>query len=115
VEDLADCMVAILTNQRFAHEILELGGPEVLTMQDLLTRIHQIEHDKNPRVVHVPSGPLRSLLAWMEKLPVPLPVRAGQLAPFVNDGVAEENDLARAQQPRMKSMDQMLQQLRQHA
>jgi NADH dehydrogenase len=115
VDDLASCLLAIITNQRFANEVLELGGPEVMTMQALLTRMHRLEHNRNPRLVHLPAGVLRSALAWLERLPIPLPVSAGQLASFVNDGVAEENDLAREQRPRMKSVDQMLEVLRHHA
>jgi NADH dehydrogenase len=111
VDDLADCLLSIMVSQRFDNEVLELGGPDVLSMLSLLTRIHQRRYQRAPRVLHLPFRPLRSALALAERLPIRLPVSAGQLAPFANDGVAQSNDLARGQPSAMKGIDEMIQQL----
>jgi len=94
--------------------VLEVGGPDVLTMHALLARLSQVRHGKAPRIVHIPDRPLRSILALMERLPIRLPVSAGQLASFTNEGTAEPNDLALRHQQKMKGIQEMLQLLTNH-
>ncbi len=108
VDDLADCLLAIVQTDRFANELLEVGGPEVLTMRALLTRIHQLSHGREPRFLKIPFRPLQAMLALLERLPFRLPVTAGQLSSFANDGIARSNDLVAGQQPGMKGIQQML-------
>jgi NADH dehydrogenase len=94
VTDLADALLFIIRSDRFSGEVLELGGPDVLTMEELLRQMHHASTGGHARIVRIPAAPLRFLLATLERMAVPLPVTAGQLASFVNDGVAEPNTLA---------------------
>ena len=114
VDDLADLLVAIVAGHRFNNETLEIGGPDVLTMHSLLARLSRTRHGREPRIVHIPDRPLKSLLVLMERLPLRLPVSAGQLASFTNEGTAEPNDLVLGHRERMKGIQEMIQLLTNH-
>lgn len=62
-----------------------VGGPECLSMRELLERLrHALGKAPGP-ILPMPLGPLRSALGMMERLIGPrLPVTAGQLASFAN-------------------------------
>ena len=111
VDDLADCLLSIVLGHRFDGEVLELGGPDVLTMLSLLRRIHQVRFRKDPRLLYLPYRPLQTALALAERLPIRLPVTAGQLASFANDGVAEPHNLPRGQPSQLTGIDEMIQHL----
>lgn len=98
--DLIRAFACILETDRFRNEILELGGPERLSMEDLLQRMRRIAKGSNGAVLHLPVGPIRGVLAALEGvLGSKLPVTAGQLASFINDGAAEPNAFASLQVP----------------
>jgi NADH dehydrogenase len=109
VDDLADCLAAILEEDRFGGETIEVGGPEVTSIEKLLMRIRRVRFDKGPRSIHIPLGLARIALAILEpaarKL---LPLTAGQLATFANDGVAAPHPLVDARRERMKTVDEVL-------
>jgi NADH dehydrogenase len=92
VEDLVSAFLKILETDRFRGEILELGGPEVLTMEALLLRIRRASKGGGAKVVHLPVKALRTCLAAIEPyLLGAMPLTAGQLASFINDGAAGRN------------------------
>lgn len=68
VGDLADCLLAILGEGRFRGETIELGGPEVITIEALLNRIRRLKFGKSPRAVHLPLGPIRTILGLLERV-----------------------------------------------
>lgn len=73
------------------HALLEYGGPEVYTLRELLQRMRRQQGlSSRARFLRVPLAPLRAALAWLERplLPV-LPLTAGQLATFANDGIVK--------------------------
>jgi nucleoside-diphosphate-sugar epimerase len=109
VDDLVKVIVSIIRADRFNGEVLEIGGPDVLTIEDLLGRMHQVRRGKKAWVIHIPFWPLVTMLGALERIPVRLPVRAGQLASFMNDGTAQPNDLVARDFPRMKRIRDMLQ------
>lgn len=89
IDDVVACLLAITTTDRFRGETLDLGGPDVVTIEDLLRRIRAASGAGAARVVHIPAGPTRAALGLVEPLlRSVLPVTAGQICPFVNDGVA---------------------------
>jgi NADH dehydrogenase len=110
VEDLAEFLALILERNLFNGGVFEFGGPEVLTIEDLLCRICRARFGREPRVMHVPFGLVAPPLKLLEKMAYSLlPVTLGQLAVFRSDGVAESNALFEERRPRMKSIAQMLQ------
>ncbi|MFN2399239.1 MAG: NAD-dependent epimerase/dehydratase family protein [Gemmatimonadaceae bacterium] len=109
VDDLADRLLDLIIRSKFDGRTLELGGPEVVTMADLLRRFHRARHGKDPRFIRMPYRPLVRLLALIERpLFNLLPVTAGQLASFANDGVARESIPEGEHHRRMKTIDEMI-------
>ena len=109
VEDVADALALLLERRGFDRRTIELGGPEVLTMGDLLVRLRAALGRKPARTVGVPYLPMRGALIALEAvLGDKLPVTAGQLTPFVQDSVAKPDPLFDELRPRMKGLDRML-------
>lgn len=92
VRDVARHLVAMVRADRFANTSGALGGPEVLTIEELLQRIREARTGRRGRVLHIPlalvQGPLR--LAEAIGLRRLLPVTAGQLTSFGEDGLADD-------------------------
>jgi NADH dehydrogenase len=88
VGDLAELLDRILQDEGLSGEVVEAGGPEVVTLADLLRELRRLE-GKPPRALSLPIGPLAALLWWLERAGLRLPVTAGQLATFVEDGIAK--------------------------
>lgn len=92
VMDVVRLLLGLADDTGTRGATLEIGGPDTFTIKELLARL-RAQAGKDPaRTVHLPLGPIRCLLALVEKplLPV-LPVTAGQLAAFANDGTAAPN------------------------
>jgi len=109
VDDLAEALIALIEQEEFPNESFDLGGPNVLTIEEFLKKIHRLYHYDEARIVHLPYGPLKWLVARAEALvPSLLPVNAGQLSVFVQDGTITTNRLYEAQRPHMKDLDTIL-------
>jgi nucleoside-diphosphate-sugar epimerase len=90
VDDVADSLCALLDTSRFRNETLELGGPEVTTFGDLLRQAHYLRRGRRPWTVGVPVGPVAKILGLLERFArARLPISAGQLAAFQNDGTVQ--------------------------
>lgn len=112
IEDLINCLLKILDSNYFSNEVFELGGPEEITFEHLLKRIHQLYYAKEPSVVHIPLKLLSSTLSFLEKrFYSVLPINAGQLSAFNNDGTIEMNRLFRVSAPQMRNVNSMLEQV----
>ena len=90
VEDVAEALANLAREPDAAGAVIEIGGPKVMTMNDLLAKLRTNQGlDGALRFAHIPLGPTRSILAALEgPLFAVLPLTAGQLASFANDGVA---------------------------
>ncbi len=109
VEDLARSLLRLAGEPVFGGRTIELGGPDVVAIEDLLVSIHRRRTGRPPRVVHLPLRGWLPLLAAMEKLLLPvLPLTAGQLASFRNDGIAAPNEVWLEARPAMKTLEEML-------
>jgi hypothetical protein len=99
----------ILGNQHFDNQVIELGGPDVLTIEDLLLKIRKARFGKSGRTFHLPASWIAWGLGILEPLLLPLlPITAGQIASFRNDSVAGANPLLDQMKPRMKGIEEML-------
>jgi uncharacterized protein YbjT (DUF2867 family) len=111
VEDVARA-VAMALSGGAVESLLELGGPEVLTFAELLARIRLASGRKPAATLPIPYAPARVLLATLEKLTGgKFPVRAAQLTPFVDDGIATQNSVLAALAPTMAPLDTLLRRL----
>jgi NADH dehydrogenase len=110
IDDLIDCLLLALYEKPFRNETFELGGPEEISFEHLLKRIHCAHYRKEPPVVHLPLQPLIRILSFIEQsVSRKLPVSAGQLYAFGSDGTIELNSIFSQSAPRMKSINEMLQ------
>ena len=89
VGDLAAGVADLVERFPVSGTIVELGGPDRVTVEALLRGIGRRGGARNPRLVHVPLGPVIRVLAVLEPLLLPLlPVTAGQLSAFRYDTTA---------------------------
>lgn len=109
VDDLVRVMLAVLAEDRFQGETLEIGGPQAVSIEDFLLRLRRLSGSGRRRVVRLPLRPLIPLLAAGEKvLGQRLPLSASQLYTFRHDGVAEANPLTDRLAGGLRTMDEMI-------
>ncbi len=109
VDDLADFVADVVDADRFRGEILELGGPEVLPLRDLLDRMHRRLRGRPAPFLYVPLGVPLAALSVLERIAYgAVPITIGQLATFRFDGVARPNDLWESRRGRLASIDRIL-------
>jgi len=95
IDDVVRFLSGILALQQVYNTTIDLGGPEVMSIEELIVRMRPEDRARALRFVHLPAGVAQRLLALVEPVLLPvLPLTAGQIATFVNDGVAAPNDLA---------------------
>ena len=109
VDDLCDFVGLILQRDLFGGGTFELGGPEVLSIGELLGRIRLSNGGRPARTLALPAAPVMGLLSLLEILVgARLPVTAGQLGSFLHDGTIEDNDLYEERRQSLKTVDEML-------
>jgi nucleoside-diphosphate-sugar epimerase len=111
VDDLTSFIIDLLKANRFQNEILEVGGPESISIEEFLVRASRLLRTSEPRTFHLPLEPFRKALSWLEPLLLPiLPLTAGQLVSFGFDGTPHPNALIanRPAEPPFRTIDQML-------
>jgi uncharacterized protein YbjT (DUF2867 family) len=108
VDDLTQLLHSLITQSKLpVPRMVEAGGPQSLTMEELIRRIRRVSIGKNGAVLKIPAGPMRAMLASLEPvLGGKLPMTAGQLASFVNDGTTEPHPAL--SQLKLKDLDAML-------
>jgi NADH dehydrogenase len=109
VDDLADALAAVLRDGRFAGETLDVGGPERVPIGELIRKLRAAQGRAAGRVLRLPLGLTRGAVGLVEDVVGPvLPITAGQLSTFGEDGTARPNDLADRLRPGMKTVDEMI-------
>jgi NADH dehydrogenase len=89
--------------------VVELGGPEVLSFSEFLARIRAACGRAGFPALSIPIGPARLAVAILKRtLGERSPVGPGQLAPFVNDGIAKSNPVFERLRPHMRPLDEVL-------
>jgi len=109
VIDVARGLEWLVENKLERGTIVEIGGPEVLPFSTLLARIRAACGRGTFRSLSVPIRPMQMTLALLKGiLGNRFPFGPGQVAPFVNDGVAEPNPVLDALLPEMRPLDELL-------
>lgn len=107
--DLAELVGDVVDLDRFDGEVLDLGGRDVVTMRELLTRLRTRTGRPAPRFLTVPLSLLIAPLTVLEPIVGhALPMTIGQLATFRFDGVARSNTLVDARRERLAPLDVLL-------
>ena len=108
VEDLADALLSIVGDSTIDSKTLEIGGPEVVTIESLMQSIRWSKLGRHGKIVHLPLGPIAACLSLAEPALRPiLPFTAGQLASFRHDGVADPDPWVERRYPGMKGIPAM--------
>jgi nucleoside-diphosphate-sugar epimerase len=109
VGDLASVIATLAEADEFAGRTIEVGGPDVLSIGQLLLRIRNAAGIPNGRVIHLPVGPIAACLSLLEPMMRQLlPVTAGQLASFTSDGTAAPDPCVARWQAGMRGVEEML-------
>lgn len=109
VDGLADCLVELLDESGVENTTLEIGGPEVLSIEELMLLLRSAAGKPPAPVLHLPLRPLARCLGWMEPFLLPfLPFTAGQLASFSNAGTTAPHPWVRKRQNRMPGVAEIL-------
>jgi NADH dehydrogenase len=109
VDDLADCLVSLIRGASAPCQTIEIGGPEVITIEWLLSEMRRVVTGKRMRAIHIPLVPVLALIALLETLaPQSLPVTAGQLSTFRFDGIASTNPVFERHRPGMIGVSRMI-------
>jgi nucleoside-diphosphate-sugar epimerase len=109
VMDVAAAIQTIENDGRYRDEVLELGGPEAISINDFLKKIALNRGKKKPRIFHLPIGLIGFFLSILERVVYGLlPLTVGQLASFRNEGTAEENSLVKQLSSRMMGIEKII-------
>lgn len=108
VGDLIRRLGGLVARPRLGGSTLELGGPERLTMRDLVLRIARRLKGDERRALNIPSGLIFPPLALVDRWAHRLPVSYGQLCSFRYDGVAERDDSPKAESGQCLGVEEML-------
>jgi NADH dehydrogenase len=108
VDDVADFLADQLMEPLHGSGEVDLGGPDIVTIEELLRRIGRARLGRERPVVHLPARITIGALAKLERWMGALPVSAGQLAVFVNDSTAQAPPPPGWDTKRLRTIDEML-------
>jgi NADH dehydrogenase len=110
VDDVVAFVVAVLDEDRFRGETLELGGPAVLTIEELLQHIRRARTGSPGRTIHIPLGLALASLKTAQSIGLAgvLPLSVGQLSPFRFDSTIDANPLHDSRRAALTGLAQML-------
>lgn len=109
VDDLAGSILTALEENYFPNAAVDLGGPQVLSMNELMTRLRRCCRPGRARLFHLPLSLVGPVVAALERICFPLvPFTSGQLASFSHAGVAAETPFLLSRMADMKTVDQVL-------
>jgi NADH dehydrogenase len=109
VMDVVKAIQTIENDSRYSDEVLELGGPEVISINEFMKKIALSRGKKKPRTFHLPIGLIGFFLSILERVVYGLlPLTVGQLASFRNEGTAEENSLLKQLSPGMMGIEKII-------
>ena len=115
VDDIVRFLTTLAADDKLPNRAVDLGGPDVLTLESLLQTIRGALGKPDRRMIHLPVRSVISFLVHAEKwlLPV-LPFTAGQLSLFVNDSIARPDPLVIERLGAVSSVQESLQRLVAH-
>ncbi len=109
VKDLADYILHLIGSKKFIGETIEIGGPEIITIESFIKSLHRLVKGGIFRTFHLPVTPLAAFLTILEKHMLSiLPFTAGQLSSFTNDGTSEKNPFVGREQITLLGIEEML-------
>jgi NADH dehydrogenase len=115
VDDLTDVVWSLTCEGIFPNDTFDIGGPEIVTIEEFLRRTAQVCYGRTARVIHIPFGFFASLLTYTEKFFYSLmPFNIGQFSVFLYDSTIANNLTFDKYREKMQSVDQMLERIITH-
>jgi len=109
IDDLTACIFKIIEKGAFLNQTVTAAGPEQITMEDFIRKIHKQTSRQKFRSIGLPVRPIAKILLKLESRLLPfLPITAGQLASFANDGISESSHCCGDDNDQLKSVNEML-------
>jgi nucleoside-diphosphate-sugar epimerase len=109
VLDVVKAIQTIENESRYKDEVLELGGPEIISINDFVKKVALNRGKKKPHTFHLPIGLIGFFLSILERVVYGLlPLTVGQLASFRNEGTAKENSLTKQLFPDMMGIEKII-------
>ncbi len=109
--DVADLIISISNKNHFNNKILEIGGPDILTIDEFLKKIKSKKTNQEnvgTKIFHIPIGLTVFGLTILEIMVYKfLPITVGQLATFRNDSIAD-NDSFLKKSTELIGVDEMI-------
>jgi len=109
--DVADLIISIIDNNHFNNKILEIGGPDILTVDEFLKKIKSKKTNQEnvrTKIFHIPIGLTVFGLTILEMMIYKfIPITVGQLATFRNDSIAD-NDPFQEKSTELTGVDEMI-------
>jgi uncharacterized protein YbjT (DUF2867 family) len=91
IGNLAEYYAAAIDKPEAANRTFELGGPDIVTYEELYDRIKRVLGKRRPKL-HVPFSVMRVNAAILEALPGPSPLTRDQLKMLAVDNVISNTD-----------------------
>jgi uncharacterized protein YbjT (DUF2867 family) len=108
-EDVAKAIADVIDDTSTIGAEIDLGGPDVMSFDDLMRKMREAAGRKPGPLVHIPIGITSALLALLEPLLLSvLPVTAGQLYAFRYDSTAASTPFLDSRLPSFANLGRML-------
>jgi uncharacterized protein YbjT (DUF2867 family) len=107
IDDVAEYYAAAVDRPEAANRTFELGGPDIVTYEELFDRIKRSLGKRRPKL-HVPFGLMRVNAAILEALPGPSPVTRDQLKMLAVDNVVSNSDAQETFRVELVPLDEQL-------
>lgn len=108
VENVAEYYAAAIERPEAANRTFELGGPDIVTWEELYDRIKRVLGKRRLKL-HVPMGVMRVNAAILETLPGPTPLTRDQLKMLAGpDNVVSNSDAQETFQVDLVPLDEQL-------
>jgi uncharacterized protein YbjT (DUF2867 family) len=91
IENVAEYYAAAIDGPAAANRTFEIGGPDIVTYEELYDRIKRALGKRRPKL-HVPFSVMRVNAAILEALPGPSPITRDQLKMVAVDNVVSNDD-----------------------
>ena len=109
VDDVARGLVESAVEAGTIGEIVELGGPQVITWDDFFRLARQVSGKGKTRLIHLPLWFVLPVLRSLERVAGSrMPVTAGQLSAFRHEGTSNENFIHDRLKPEMRNLEEMI-------
>jgi uncharacterized protein YbjT (DUF2867 family) len=107
IENVAEYFAAGIDSPAAENRTFELGGPDIVTYEELYDRIKRTLGRRRPKL-HVPFGVMRVNAAILEALPGPSPITRDQLKMLAVDNVVSNDDAQQTFRVDLVPLDEQL-------